>query len=88
MKPESFKFGTAVRVQWLDSAMRRGWSRPSDDAPYIPQHIVSQGFVVEATTDSLTITTSVDDERSVIAPLIVPWGCIKDIKFLPEEYNF
>lgn len=87
MKAQTFKFGTAVRVQWVDSAMRRGWSRPDSDGPYAPQRIVSQGFVVESNDKGLTITSSIDDENSVIGPMIMPWGCIENLQVLPQEFH-
>ena len=87
MKPESFKFGTAVQVQWVDSTGRRGWSHPPTDGPYKPEKIQSNGFVVAADDDALTISSSVNESNCVVAPLAIPWGCITGVEVMPEHFH-
>lgn len=88
MKPQSFKFGAAIRCSWVDSAMRRGWFHPPSEGTLKPQRIVSQGFVVDTNDDAIVLSTSVDDTAAVIGPLIIPWVAITSLNILPEEFHF
>ena len=68
--------GEVVSVKWIDSRAKAGWQRPNEAASV--GVIYSIGFVVAATEEYLTITTSLQsDDSYAYDPLSIPWASIK-----------
>jgi len=77
-------FGTAVQVQWHDSASKRGWLFDGFDNL---AKIQSLGYVVSCTPDTITLSTSIATCQGVLDPVSIPWGAIETIATLGERWD-
>lgn len=81
MKALQFSFGTAVFVQWEDSAQVDGWRREAEVDVGL---IESCGYVVACSEKGLTISAAISDQNSCICPLSIPWSCVTNIREICE----
>jgi hypothetical protein len=78
MEPKKLTLGELVFVKWIDSRGKSGWQRPNEAVNV--GTIRSVGWVVAATDDYLTITTSLQsDDSYAYDPLSIPWVSIKSL---------
>lgn len=84
MKPQHFPFGKAVTVFWVDSAIMQGW-RKYDEGDSIP--IQSIGYVTKTDDDIIVLTTSITNDFAINTPIAIPWGCVVQVRELPEDYD-
>jgi hypothetical protein len=76
--------GKAVRVVWEDSASVDGWRQnPEPDVGTIE----SVGWFVNGNSEALVITTSINDQFSVICPLSIPWRAVVSCEELEEQWR-
>lgn len=74
------KFGDAVRVYWLDSAVNEGWHRATPTKTV--GKIVSLGYVVESTPTVLTMSHSIEQTGPFLSTLSIPRAAIVEIERL------
>jgi hypothetical protein len=77
--------GKAVRVAWVDSSTRHGWTEK--EIPGRTGKIISLGYVTDVRNDCLTLSTSIAENADSISPLSIPWVCIVDLVILPDGYD-
>lgn len=76
--------GKAVFILWEDSATIDGWQRdPKPDVGIIS----TVGWIVNADTKAVVVTTSLNDQFASICPLSIPWSCIKQCDELEQEWR-
>lgn len=90
MKPRSLKLGANVRIHWIDSTGAVGWiPLDANRANLKPEKIITQAFVLENTSESLTVThTFGQHARTVLSPLTIPWGCIQMLQMFDDDTNY
>jgi hypothetical protein len=76
MTPKKLILGEVVSLKWIDSRAKAGWQKSVDAVPV--GIVYSIGFVVAATDEYLTITTSLHaDNAFAYDPISIPWVSIK-----------
>ena len=86
MKPQDLPVGTAVRIDWVDSASQDGWTHP--DADLAPGEVSSIGFVFRVGLTGISITTSLHKEvGGGVDPITIPWVAITALHPLGECYD-
>ncbi len=76
-----------LRVEWIDSASCTGWLERPDVENFNPVKIVSCGFMVNETENSLVLAQSCGDDPEQYENLIsIPKGCIKRIEYIGDSF--
>ena len=76
--------GKAVFILWEDSATIDGWRKdPQPDVGIIS----TIGWVVNADTKAVVVTSSLNDQFSAICPLSIPWSCVTQCDELEQEWR-
>lgn len=86
MQRRSIKFGRAVEVSWIDSKGRGGWHYDPRQ-PRDPAYVRTLAYVVQCGPDALTVAAHIANEGESFDDFTIPWGCIKVLHVLPEEYS-
>ena len=85
MQAQSVPFGTAVRVEWVDSQNLIGWKYEGTEYPIAK--VVTVGFIVTSDKDSIVVSTSIANGSVVVSPTIIPWGAVQDLVYIGEDWN-
>lgn len=86
-RPKSLRRGARVLVHWRDIiASGAGWDMPKDRkaemrADYKKPHIVTVGFVLDATKRYLAVvpTIAVVSGGQIMHSLQIPWGNVRSV---------
>jgi hypothetical protein len=65
----------------MDATNAQGWINP-DDNELEPSYIASIGFLVEETSETISISSSVSDSFNVLGMTTIPKGWIKKRRYI------
>ena len=74
-------------MTWADSTFTSGWHLPDKQGEYRkvvkPQEIATIGYVVSSDKDGICIAGTVNADKSILNPLVIPWGCVAAVEEMP-----
>ena len=85
MRKKNLPFGTPIRVMWVDSSNRKGWIYNREELGEVTQ-VISIGFTLKSTPDTLTLASSIGNSGEMLTPLTVPWKAITDLQEIPGDW--
>lgn len=76
---------TPVSIRWEDSTFEPGWHYPDGNgAGYAsvaaPKKALTFGVIVANSATHLTIASTIAEGKSMLNPMVLPWGCILEVK--------
>ena len=71
-------------VEWADITTHRGWHREDEDVGNKVCHCVSVGWKVKSSREYLQLSPMRDDRGYCDDRIIIPRGCIRNIRRLAE----
>jgi len=83
MTPQDLPLYSRIICRWHDSSSHGRWQNVGE-IDTSPVEVRSIGFVAASSPESVTITTSLNDEiEACLAPVTIPWTAITQLEILP-----
>ena len=78
MKLKPKHLGKLVKITWLDSEFDAGWHYGKKLGE--PNIVFSYGVITAITKEFVEVVATMGKHRGLLNPLMIPIGCVKDIK--------